>query len=40
MEVGERSRHYGRTLSRSHTILRLMIESNPIGDAAAAPAGT
>lgn len=40
MEVGVGSRHYGRTLYRSHTILRLMIESNPIRDAAAAPAGT
>ena len=43
MEVGEGARHYGRTAmndlsSRSHTILRLMIESNPISDAAAAQA--
>ena len=36
MEKGESQRHYGRTemndfSSRSHTILRLMIESNPTG---------
>lgn len=41
MEKGEAQRHYGRTemndfSSRSHTILRLMIESNPTGATAAA----
>jgi centromeric protein E len=41
LEQGEANRHYGRTdmndfSSRSHTILRLLIESNPTSDAAAA----
>jgi len=40
LEAGEAARHYGRTdmndfSSRSHTILRLLIESNPISEDAA-----